>query len=172
MSEEIKKEHKGRQKGTPNRRTVMQGQAVDINSLEPPPFHRKHNPWTEDQAVAELEFLIRFLESDDPDKLFIGQCIKARGYKRATFYEELAKLYPTPCRELLTYAQLVAADKLALNTLKKNFDSRFGVLAMTNMSKWRQTQSIDTSSTVQIKAKDYKGVQPIITERMNRGKKT
>lgn len=163
------KEHKGRQKGTPNRRTVMQGQAVDANSLEPPPFHRKSTPWTEEQAVAEMEFLVRFFESDDPDKLFIGQCLKVRGYKMASFYQELAKKFPASCGELLNYARIVSADKLAINALKKNFDSRFAVLAMQNMSKWKQNHQVDSTSTVQIKARDYKQIQPIINERMHKG---
>ena len=171
MKEDVTKvkEHKGRQKGTPNRRTVMQEKAVDINSLEPPPFHRRGTDWTEEQAIAELEFLVKFLESEDPQKLFIGQCIKIRGYKKDGFYIELAKKFPATCGELLVYARTVAADKLAMNALMKNFDSRFAVLAMQNMSKWKQNHQVDSTSTVQIKARDYKQIQPIINERMHKG---
>lgn len=161
----------GRKPGVTTMKTRQKERAIDADDLNPPKPHKKGDEWTEEQAIAEMEYLIRFLSCDDPKKLFFGQCMRTLGYKSPNHYSTLAKKFGGQVAELYSFANLIQQEKVAVEALNKNFDSRFGVFAMSNISGWRQNQTIDTTSTIQIKTKDYKGIQPVISERMERGKK-
>lgn len=161
----------GRKPGVTTMKTRQKERAVDIEDLNPPKPHKKGSEWTEEAAIAEMEYLIRFYQCDDPKKLFAGQCLKTLGYTNPKHYVDLSKKFGGRVAELYAFAKQVQQEKVATEALNKNFDSRFGVFAMSNLSDWRQNQTIDTTSTIQIKTKDYKGIQPVINERMERGKK-
>ena len=160
-----------RTKGALGSKTIQKQLAVDPDDLNPPPFHARSTPWTEDQAVAELEYLIRFLSCEDPKKLFPTQCIALRGYRSVTLYGALAKQFPETAGELWEFAKAISHDKVACGTLNKTYDSRFGVFASMNLSNWRQNHQIDTNVNIMIKTRDYKGTQETINKRMNDKKK-
>lgn len=164
----------GRKPGALNRKTLQKEYVVDVGDLAPPPLHDFSQEWTEEEAVAELEFLVRFLDNMDVKKMFFGQCLSARGYKKPTsMYQSLVKKFPDSarCAELFECARDKQREKLATLVLTKDYDSRFGVFAMQNLSSWRQTQQVDVATNVSIKTKDYKGTQPIISKRINDKKK-
>jgi len=168
----VKKKGKpGRPKGSLNKKTLQIELGIDPKDLNPPPLHEKGTPWSEEQAVEELEFLIRFLDNMDYKKIFFGQCLSIRGYRDSHLYENLAKKFPASCLPLYDFAKMIQQNKLATMTLTKHYDSRFGVFAMQNISQWRQTQTLDVATNVSIKTKDYKGLQPTINERIQKGKK-
>jgi hypothetical protein len=172
-NEKVKKKI-GRPVGALGKKTIQKELGVDAATLDPPKPHDFSKPWTEKEAIAELEFLIRFLDNMDRTKMFFGQCLSFRGYKKPTsFYRDLVKMFPesNQCAELLACAKDKQREKLATLALTKDFDSRFGVFAMQNLSDWRQTQQMDVSTNVSIHAKDYKGIQPIISKRMEDKKK-
>lgn len=161
----------GRKPGSLNKKTIQKEIGVDANDLNPPPAHKFKAEWKEDEAVAELEFLIRFLDNMDRTKVFPGQCLSFRGYRRPNLYQELAKKFPDSCGNLLEFARMIQRDKIAVMALTKDFDSRFAVFTLPNISNWRQTQQVDVSTNVSIKTKDYKQTQPIINKRMEDKKK-
>ena len=161
-----KKRKRGRPKGSLGKKTLQKELGVNADDLNPPPLHEKMKDWTEQEAIEELEFLIRFLDNMDYNKIFLGQCISHRGYRDAGLYGSLAKKFPTTCLPLYDFAKMIQQNKLATMALTKNYDSRFGVFAMQNISNWRQTQTLDVATNVSIKTKDYKGNQAIINERM------
>lgn len=172
MAEEEKKRKAGRPPGAENTKTKNERLYIDPDTLDPPPVHRKNGEWKEDQAIKELEFLIRFLDNDDPKKVFPGQCLSYRGYRNPNLYDYLAKKFPGKCLPLWDFAKMTQQNKVATMSLMKNYDSRFGVFAMQNISGWRQTQQVDVATNVKINARDYKGVQPVINDRINKKKKT
>lgn len=157
--------------GAIGQKTKNAAREVDAKDLKPPKRHKKGEDWTEEEAIAELEFLIRFLDNEDPKKLFYGQCLSFRKYSEAGLYNGFVKKWPNSCAPLFEYARMIQRDKVATNALTKDYDSRFAVFAMSNISDWRQNHQVDVSSTIQIKTKDYKGIQPAITERMDRARK-
>ncbi len=164
----------GRPVGALGKKTIQKMVGVDANDLNPPKPHDLSKPWTEEEVIAELEFLIRFLDNMDRTKMFFGQCLSFRGYKKpSVFYQQLVRMFPdsAKCSELFECAKDKQREKLATLALTKDFDSRFGVFAMQNISGWRQTQQMDVSTNVSIHAKDYKGIQPIINKRMEDKKK-
>lgn len=164
----------GRTKGSLNKKTIQKEIGVDANDLNPPQRTDPNGPWTEDEAVLEFEFLIRFLDNMDRTKMFFGQCLSFRQFKKPTsFYQKLVRMFPESEKlaELMECAKDKQREKLAIMALTKDFDSRFAVFAMPNISQWRQTQQVDVSTNVSIKTKDYKQTQPIISERIQKGKK-
>jgi len=166
------KKHIGRPPGALGKKTIQKELGVNAADLNPPPHHDLKKPWTEGEVIAELEFLIRFLDNMDRTKMFFGQCLSFRGYRKpSSYYSILTKQFPGKCSELLECAKDIQREKLATLALTKDFDSRFGVFAMQNISGWRQTQQVDVSTNVSIKTKDYKGIQPIISKRMEDKKK-
>jgi hypothetical protein len=169
MAEEKKKG--GRPFGSLGKKTIQKDLGVDAATLDPPPQHKYKTDWKEPDAVAELEFLIRFLDNMDRTKIFPGQCLSFMGYRRPNLYQELAKKFPDSCGPLLEFARMIQRDKIAMLALTKDYDSRFAVFTLPNISNWRQTQQIDVSTNVSIKTKDYKQTQPIINKRMEDAKK-
>ena len=164
----------GRKPGSLGRKTIQRDFLVDANDLNPPPLHDFDKEWTEEEVIAELEFLVRFLDNMDVKKMFFGQCLSFRGYKKPSeFYRGLVKKFPesAKCAELFECAKDKQREKLATLALTKDFDSRFGVFAMQNLSSWRQTQQVDVATNVSIKTKDYKQTQPIINKRIQDKKK-
>lgn len=160
-----------RTKGALGVKTKLANDEVDPNDLYPPQIHNPKQPWTEAEAVEEMEFLIRYLCCKDPKMLFPSHCLAFRGYRDKSLYNKLAKQFPEKCHGLYEFAMQIAHDKIATGALNKTFDSRFAVYASPNMSNWRQQQQIDVATNVSIHTKDYKGVQPLINERMERKKK-
>lgn len=161
----------GRKPGAVNNSTKIGKLAVAYEELDPPPVHKENTPWTEKQAIQEMDFLIRYIGCSDPKKLFFNQCLHERGYKNAMLYNKLAKQFPGLVTELYEFVKQLQRDKVATSCLTKEFDSRFGVFAMQNISSWRQTQTVDVATQVSIKTKDYKGIQETINKRMDDAKK-
>jgi len=170
MAEE-KKNKGGRPPGALGKKTLQKELGVDAKDLNPPTKHEKGADWTEDEGIAELEFLIRFLDNPDYKKLFFGQCLSFREYRKPNLYAELAKKFPGKCTDLYSFAKMIQQNKLATLALTKDYDSRFAVFAMQNISGWRQTQQVDVATNVSIKARDYKQIQQTVNERIAKKKK-
>jgi len=169
MAEEKKKI--GRPVGALGKKTIQKELGVDASELNPPPLHKKKTEWKEQEAIDELEFLIRFLNNADRSKLFPGQCLTFRGYRDVSLYHNLARKFPETCLPLFDFARMIQREKVATLALTKDLDSRFAVFMLPNISQWRQTQQVDVSTNVSIKTKDYKQTQPIIDKRMEDKKK-
>jgi len=149
----------------------LQKLKIDLFDLNPPPMHTADTPWTEDEAIAEMEFLCRYVGCSDPTKIFFNQALFCRGYKEPELHARLAREFGGKVLELYELALRLRAEKVAMLCLNKQMDPKFGIFAMQNISKWRQTQTVDVATNVMIRTKDYKGTQEIITERMNKAKK-
>lgn len=169
-------EHKGhtrlgRKPGSVNVKTKLAKLAVAYEDLDPPPPHPKGKVWEEDEAIAEMEFLIRWLSCGDPKKLMPAMCLLDRGYRTSRLYTDLAKKFGGEVMELHEFAKQVMRDKISTLALCKELDSRFAVFTMPNISSWRQQQTVDVATNVSIKTRDYKGIQEVINKRMEDKKK-
>ena len=138
---------------------------VPWENLDEPPRHEKGAKWTEEQAIAEFEWLLRYIASPDPSKVFMNQAAFHRGYTEGNFFSRLAKQFAGKCLDLLDMVKLMTNEKIAMLTLNKFYDARFGIFASQNVSKkssdpWRQDAKVNMVGSIQIVAKDYKGIKP------------
>jgi hypothetical protein len=142
----------GRPKGAKNKKDRV----VDVMELNPPMVHRC-DIWTEKEAMAEMQFLVRCIGSGNPKMIFPTIIAHSRGYS-PNKYKELASMYPS-CEKLFKDAEELQRDIIKNKALTKEFDARFSQFAMINISQWRSDNRAEIGGVVIINTKDFKNLE-------------
>jgi hypothetical protein len=142
----------GRPKGSKN----IRDRVIPYESLNPPILH-KGDAWTEKEAVAEMEFLVRCIGSGNPKLIFPTIIAHGRGYA-PTLHKELASKFPS-CEKLFKDAEELQRDVIKNKALTKEFDARFSQFAMINISQWRSDNRAEIGGVVIINTKDFKNLE-------------